>query len=869
MPANRLLLPLLFIVAIGLIAPPAANARRSTPVTASDSLYSAHHPRLLFDRTDIPALRDKMSAGGPDNDAFAYIKSLVDTVYTIQTVSEVLEFYSFGVGDMPNLGVAAHLSTPADTAARNTGRRLTVYLAENYAPDDNTYYSPLKLRALSLGYDMFFDDATEPDRELVRSEIESYIDTMMTVFNYERWLYRPYVSNLSAMIGSSLGLAAISLADEIDPGLVSAALARADQFVDAWLEHQLDPDGAYSEGAMYAGWSLRNLAYYFAARKRFDGYDYADMPGIRNMERWIAFALLPEGGAKINNINDAAYLNYPLSRHQTYLDWAQTAWGSDLSSWLWEHIAGRQYGHDSGRLADKAATVLWSQPLAERNPGVALPRHILWQHRGLYYFRTGWQDGMSSDDVVFSFYSGKFQGGHAHEDQNNFTLYGYGESFAVDHGYGWTSKESEAHNMVFIDGKGQHYAGGSVGTDGNITEFLMGGYADYLVGDATEAYGTYSEFNRPGFPFPDDDWSYGYDGGNPVDRAIRRAIVVHDTQAPPYFLIFDDIEKDDSLRTYEWRMHTLSDNSVDTTSNPINISGVNGRLDLFVLNPGFALLNKRLLPFDNKEIDPNSTIISLSRTSTRGNFGIMLLPRGELSPQPQFSREEVAWGTAINLEWGGGIDDVILINDGGGNVQYSWQGIDVETDAAIAHIRMNGISPAGYLLSNVSRLVMADRVIIDIPDSRANASLSDTAVHIDRDDVDFVFWAPERDEVFFRESSLAVVHDGDYLRRDWSNDGAGPPRDPVHLRVLTYPNPFNSTAKLFIEIGARTNVRVDIYDAAGRIVKEIWNDTLPRGGNILEWDGTNAHGRYVTTGVYFLKASTGESEQSTKLILLK
>ena len=129
---------------------------------------------------------------------------------------------------------------------------------------------------------------------------------------------------------------------------------------------------------MYAGWSLRNLVYYFSARKQYDGYDYADKPGIRNMEKWIAFAVLPDGGAKINNVNDAAYLHFPLSRHQTYLEWAQTAWESRLSSWLWEHIAGSEFGHDSGRLADKSATVLWNQNLSPKEPGLVLPTHSLW-----------------------------------------------------------------------------------------------------------------------------------------------------------------------------------------------------------------------------------------------------------------------------------------------------------------------------------------------------------------------------------------------------------------------------------------------------------------------------------------------------------
>jgi hypothetical protein len=705
---------------------------------------------------------------------------------------------------------------------------------------------------------------------VVRNEIESYIDTMMTAFNYERWLHRPYVSNLSAMIGSSLGLAAICLADEINPDKVKAAIARADLFVDKWLEYQVDPDGTCNEGAMYAGWSLRNLVYYFVARQRYDGLDYSVRTGIQKMEEWVAFALLPTGRAEINNINDAAYLNYPLSRHHTYLDWAQTAWGSGLASWLWNRICGEGLGHESGRLADKAATVLWHRNLDPKNPMLTLPRHRLWQHRGLYYFRTGWPDEITSDDIVFSFYSGKFQGGHAHEDQNNFTLYGHGALFAVDHGYGWTSKESEAHNMVFVDGKGQHYAGGSVGTDGSISEYLIGEYADYLLGDATAAYTTHSEFNMPGFPFADDDWSYGYDGGNPVVRAGRRVIVVHDDEKPPCFFIFDDIAKDDSLRTYEWRMHTLQNNAVETASNPILIGGDNGRLDMYVITPRFSSLRKELAPFDNREIDPNSTLVSLSREARAGRFGLLLLPRGDRTPQPTYSRAEWSWGATATLVWPDGTKDLVMLNDSDNVVEYRpTDNHAVETDAEIAHIRFTGGRISRYLLSNTGRFAYDGACIVDIPHAKANVSLSGRAVHIDRNDIDFTLWAPGRDEVYFRDSALAVVHDGSYLKRDWSYDGEGPPKRADHLRIDAYPNPFNAVATLRIEIGVQSYVSAAVFDAAGRKVRDVWAGALPGGVNMLAWDGTNASGRAAATGVYFLNVRTGAAERSIKLLLLK
>jgi hypothetical protein len=105
----------------------------------------------------------------------------------------------------------------------------------------------------------------------------------------------------------------------------------------------MDPDGSYKEGGMYAGWCMRHLVYYFWARKRFDGYDWAVNPRIRNMEKWVAFSMLPVGVAEVNNLNDTASRNYPYSRHHAYFDYAQTAWNSGLSRWLWERGAAESF----------------------------------------------------------------------------------------------------------------------------------------------------------------------------------------------------------------------------------------------------------------------------------------------------------------------------------------------------------------------------------------------------------------------------------------------------------------------------------------------------------------------------------------------
>lgn len=864
----------LFSVSVAAGNPPADRNHARAPSVITDSIYNANHPRLLFDRSELPDLRRKVRDGGHDDAAYAYIRDAVDLICSTMTETQIMErtwWYNF----VKFLGTVAFLEEVTDTAVLDMGRRMTLYIADNFDPDDDVYYSPLRARTLTFGYDMFFGDAPPSERAHVRDELKSYIDTMMTVFNYERWLHGPYISNKSAMIGSALGLAAVCLAGEIDPALIEAAIARADTFVGAWREAHLDPDGAYGEGALYAGWSMRHLAYYFWARKRhYDGYDFSCIDAIRNLEKWIAYSILPIGRAAVNNINDTAYRNFPLSRHHTYLDWAQGEWGSALSLWIWERLVGPLYGHESGLLADKTATVLWCQSLSPARPEDLLPKHFLWEHRGLYYFRTGWAEEGSSDDVVFSFHSGKFRGGHAQEDQNNFTLYGYGTAFAVDHGYGTPAKESEAHNMVFIDGAGQHNAGSSIGTDGAISEYILSGFADYVLGDATAAYSTYSEYNRPGYPFPDDDWSWGYDGGNPVHFALRRAIVVHEPPAPPYVIILDEIEKDGQPHRYSWRLHTLEENSVDISGNPIRIHGTGGIMDVHVVNPPFEALEVDCTSFDNENADPNSTVLSLSLTTENPRFALLLLPADETGPLPDVVRENPRWGHTVRIGWDNGIDDVFVLNRSEGLVDCTiLDGAAAEyaliTDARFVLLRINRGAIVSYLAANVSRLDWNSISYIRIGDGKLGCALSGTTFQIDRTGAIFSLYAPDGGEVYYRNDNIPVLIDNGYLVPDPSSGGADHGDASGFLRLRSYPNPFNACTNIIVTLERKSRVNVTLYDITGRPVRTLCNDVLPRGSNLIRWYGTNRDGQCVSSGVYFVKAASAGFERTTKIVLMK
>ena len=86
-----------------------------------------------------------------------------------------------------------------------------------------------------------------------------------------------------------------------------------------------------------------------------------------------------------------------------------------------------------------------------------------------------------------------------------------------------------------------------------------------------------------------------------------------------------------------------------------------------------------------------------------------------------------------------------------------------------------------------------------------------------------------------------------------------------------YPNPFNPTTRINFSLPERSHVSIVVYDPAGRQVTTLVSSTLPAGINEVTWDGRNASGDPVSSGVYFYRLTAGRQGHvlTRKMILLK
>jgi hypothetical protein len=84
------------------------------------------------------------------------------------------------------------------------------------------------------------------------------------------------------------------------------------------------------------------------------------------------------------------------------------------------------------------------------------------------------------------------------------------------------------------------------------------------------------------------------------------------------------------------------------------------------------------------------------------------------------------------------------------------------------------------------------------------------------------------------------------------------------------PNPFNPTTSISYDVptgGTRVSLRV--YDAAGRLVRTLVDEQRPAGSHVVTWDGRNAAGAAVSSGVYFYQMVSGSFTESRRMVLLK
>jgi len=84
------------------------------------------------------------------------------------------------------------------------------------------------------------------------------------------------------------------------------------------------------------------------------------------------------------------------------------------------------------------------------------------------------------------------------------------------------------------------------------------------------------------------------------------------------------------------------------------------------------------------------------------------------------------------------------------------------------------------------------------------------------------------------------------------------------------PNPTVGPTTLYFDLADHSGrVSLVVYNARGQIVKTVVNEPLDRGRYVRTWDGSNGRGQPSAAGVYFIKLTAGEIEETAKVLLVR
>jgi len=116
----------------------------------------------------------------------------------------------------------------------------------------------------------------------------------------------------------------------------------------------------------------------------------------------------------------------------------------------------------------------------------------------------------------------------------------------------------------------------------------------------------------------------------------------------------------------------------------------------------------------------------------------------------------------------------------------------------------------------------------------------------------------------------ALIDDFILLVQEAPPAAAFEPKADLSLRLQEpSPNPGRGGSAIRFRVGERTDLRIQLFDAQGALVRTLIDGPVAPGAYRLDWDGRSASGHPVGTGVYFVRLRASGVDQVKELVLLR
>ena len=508
------------------------------------------HPRLLFRPADVPALRTKMTATPLLKEYYGRLlrgwASADSFLGTDLANPNWAKFGTWAGGDrgradiMTTLGLAYVL-----TGERKYGRKCVDILLKVAQWDDTAggwgrmHFSQLPnggmLTGVSLAYDWVYDVMTKEERRAVQDALVREAQYVYSLSMDQRWWWTDpkSLNNWTGVIHGGLGLASL-VVDGVDE-MAEQWRERSIVMTRALLDVGLGEDGVYFESFMYYNYAFQNVVPFLYALRDLrdtDLFTYRDSVLKRSLE-WGIYLTEPNrrGRTPFDDQRTPSVLtaNVVLGLARYFRD------GHAVQAW--DLLSGSQRLPDTfpfksgGAYLQLPLTLLYSDPTLEMQSLEELPPSKVWPKSGRACFRTGFED---LKDLYFYMQCG-LDGSHAHNDHGSFVLSAYGDRLVVDEGYGGWDASMQAHSLILIDGNNPKVKTAHHRPLGHIASFVTSDVADYVRASNAEMYAHV---------------------GEPVRHSVRHVLFVK----PSFFVVLDEIRKDDAEHEYQWLLHTDCEN---------------------------------------------------------------------------------------------------------------------------------------------------------------------------------------------------------------------------------------------------------------------------------------------------------------------
>ena len=89
------------------------------------------------------------------------------------------------------------------------------------------------------------------------------------------------------------------------------------------------------------------------------------------------------------------------------------------------------------------------------------------------------------------------------------------------------------------------------------------------------------------------------------------------------------------------------------------------------------------------------------------------------------------------------------------------------------------------------------------------------------------------------------------------------------LLAQNVPNPVRSSTSITFVVPREERVLLRVYDVSGRLIQVLFEGNAEARSYELMWDGRDARGEAVASGVYFYRITAPGFTASRKMIMLK